>query len=177
MPHPYDFPGNWFHFIATTYGAWLPGDERGFRTRHHRLHVEGDYKNPPPREQFADIREGSKALLKQQPTVIASKWRPIVGDAVRKRLEELGAFVLCLSVSGQHVHVLAKIPVTVTPRIAMGYAKRCATYECKRHGWKGKLWATRAKELPVRDRTHQRNVYGYILAHEKEGAWVWKWQR
>jgi hypothetical protein len=40
----------WFHAIITTYGAWLDGDARGFRTRHHREHVEGDYKNPPPKE-------------------------------------------------------------------------------------------------------------------------------
>ena len=177
MPHPYDFPGNWFHIIATTYGAWLPGDERGFRTRHHRLHVEGDYKNPPPREQFADIRQGSKALLKQEPTIIGNKWRPIVGDAVRKRLEELGAFVLCVSVSGQHVHVLVKLPFGCKPKTFLTLAKRHATYECKRRGWKGKLWALRGKVLRIRDRAHQRNVYHYILAHEKEGAWVWKWQR
>ena len=38
----------WFHCIGGTYGSWLPGDPRGFRTRHHREHVEGDYRNPPP---------------------------------------------------------------------------------------------------------------------------------
>ena len=38
----------WFHVTAHTYGAWLAGDARGFRTRHHREHVEGDYKHPPP---------------------------------------------------------------------------------------------------------------------------------
>ena len=37
----------WFHIVLTTYGSWLYGDERGFRTRGHREHVEGDYKRPP----------------------------------------------------------------------------------------------------------------------------------
>jgi hypothetical protein len=40
---------DWYHVTGSTYGAWLPGDPRGFRTRHHRQHVEGDYKDPPPR--------------------------------------------------------------------------------------------------------------------------------
>ena len=43
---PEDF--SWYHVVLTTYGAWLPGDPRGFRTRHHREHVPGDYKAPPP---------------------------------------------------------------------------------------------------------------------------------
>jgi hypothetical protein len=40
--------GAWYHIMLTTSGDWLYGDARGFRTRHHREHVEGDYKNPPP---------------------------------------------------------------------------------------------------------------------------------
>lgn len=38
---------DWYHIMCHTYGTWLPGDPRGFRTRHHREHVEGDYKSPP----------------------------------------------------------------------------------------------------------------------------------
>ena len=37
----------WYHVVLSTYGSWLYGDKRGFRTRHHREHVDGDYKNPP----------------------------------------------------------------------------------------------------------------------------------
>jgi hypothetical protein len=33
--------------MGHTYGTWLPGDPKGFRTRHHREHIEGDYKKPP----------------------------------------------------------------------------------------------------------------------------------
>ena len=37
----------WRHVVISTHGNWLPGDPRGFRTRHHLEHVEGDYRNPP----------------------------------------------------------------------------------------------------------------------------------
>jgi hypothetical protein len=30
-----------YHVILATCGAWLFGDARGFRTRHHGKHVEG----------------------------------------------------------------------------------------------------------------------------------------
>ena len=43
----------WFHCTSHTYGAWLHGDERSFRTRHHREHKIGDYKNPP----LSEIRD------------------------------------------------------------------------------------------------------------------------
>jgi hypothetical protein len=45
---------NWYHCMFHTYGAWLPGDHRGFRTRHHKKHIEGDY-NHPPEEDFSAL--------------------------------------------------------------------------------------------------------------------------
>ena len=169
--------GFWIHFVATVYGAWLYGDPRGFRTRHHREHVEGDYKNPPPTGKYDSQLRRSLASLKQPPVVLSSPWRPVIGSAVRDRLQKLGAFVLCLAQGGQHHHMLAKLPLGVKPRIWMGLAKKHAAFEAKGQGWKGKLWAKRGKEIRVKDRTHQLNVYYYILDHEKEGAWVWKWER
>ena len=84
----------WYHIIVTTYGAWLDGDARGFRTRHHREHVEGDYKSPPPRELYAERRQRSLDLLKQAVVSIAPEWRPIIGAALVERLQTLGGFVL-----------------------------------------------------------------------------------
>src|SRR5436190_1901454 len=69
----------WFHITTHTYAAWLPGDPRGFRTRHHREHVEGDYKNPPPPGKYADRLARSKKLLTQEPVKLAPEWRPMVG--------------------------------------------------------------------------------------------------
>ena len=60
-----DIDGRWHHCIATTYGAWLPGDDFGFRTRHHREHVEGDYRNPPPPGAHQQLLSRSRRLLKQ----------------------------------------------------------------------------------------------------------------
>jgi hypothetical protein len=172
-----DMEGCWIHFVETVYGAWLYGDARGFRTRHHREHVEGDYKNPPPIGKYTAQQRRSVESLKQEPVVLAPEWRPIIGSAVRDRLQDLGAFILCLAQSGQHLHLLAKLPIAVDPRTWMGLAKKHSAFEAKSQGWEGKLWGKRGKEVRVRDRAHQLNVYGYILDHEKEGAWVWVWKR
>jgi len=162
----------WYHIINTTYGAWLLGDPRGFRTRHHREHVEGDYKNPPVSGAYdAELRR-SQLLLKQPPVVVPAQLRPVLGAAIREKLEAHGALVLCMSVSGQHVHTLAKVQ-RYHARDLMGVAMKHAWYELRDQGWSGKLFAKRGKELTIKDRAHQLNVYHYILRHAQQGAWVW----
>ena len=56
---PHEFEGRWYHCVSTTYGAWLYGDARGFRTRHHRRHVDGDYKHRPPADSYTHTRATS----------------------------------------------------------------------------------------------------------------------
>jgi len=167
----------WFHLTTHTYGAWLYGDARGFRTRHHREHIEGDYKNPPPRGTYDTQRECSQRLLKQDPVVLTPEWLPIFGDAVRDKLQRLGAQVLCVSMSSTHAHVLAKMLPGPIPRQWLGMAKKHANFIGKEHGWTGKLWAVRSKVIPVNDRSHQLNALNYIRDHIREGAWVWDFQR
>jgi REP element-mobilizing transposase RayT len=172
---PYDFPGAWYHIIGTAYGAWLYGDPRGFRTRHHREHVEGDYKNPPPTGLHDWKKQRSKRLMKQEEVRFPSNLRSVIGTALRERLELEGIFVLCLAVAEQHVHLLVKLPLEADPRWFMGLAKKHASFELKEHQWQGKVWGKRGKELRIRNRSHQQNVYLYILRHESQGAYVWKW--
>jgi len=172
-----DIDGRWYHCIATTYGAWLHGDPRGFRTRHHREHVEGDYKSPPLPGAHEAILERSRRLLTQPPVRIPEDWRPIIGTAVREKLVRKNGFVLCLAVASQHVHVLAKLPDTAAPRFWMGLARKHTTFESRSRGWQGKLWGKRGKEITVRDRRHQLAVYRYILEHVDQGAWVWDWMQ
>ncbi|MFO0851975.1 MAG: hypothetical protein U0871_25920 [Gemmataceae bacterium] len=163
----------WFHCTTHTYGAWLYGDPRGFRTRHHREHVEGDYKHPPPRGMYDGQLQRSKKLLKQPPVVLSREWRPVVGAALVERLLGLKARLLCLSCGGQHVHFLAQMPPGEVPREWTGLAKKHAWFAARDRGWVGKLWAVRGKVIPISDRRHQLNTYRYILDHTAEGAWVW----
>src|SRR5215218_2149129 len=95
----------WFHCVVSTYGVWLYGDPRGFRTRHHREHVEGDYKNPPPPGTYADKYERSKESLKQDPVRLTPEFRAVVGAALRERLVGLGAQVIAVAMSATHAHI------------------------------------------------------------------------
>src|SRR2546430_1609317 len=37
-----------YHCTGSTYGTWLRGDPRGWRSSKHHVHVDGDYKKRPP---------------------------------------------------------------------------------------------------------------------------------
>src|SRR5258707_1081254 len=66
---------DWYHIMCHTYGTWLPGDPKGCRTRHHREHVEGDYKNPPPKGKYDGLWARSKRLMKRDPVYLSSEQR------------------------------------------------------------------------------------------------------
>lgn len=161
----------WLHVVLTTYGNWLPGDQRGFRTRHHRRHVAGDYKNPP-QEDFSRLHSQSSTQLTCPSAQIPKDYREIVGIALVERLQLLGGFVLAAAVSNTHIHMLIKVP-DHEARHWIGLAKKHAWFEIRDTGWKEKLWAKRGKIQPIQSRSHQRNCFAYILRHIYEGAWVW----
>lgn len=162
----------WYHIVLTTYGAWLDGDSRGFRTRHHREHIEGDYRTPPPSGCYEEREQRSRNSLGQPSVILPEAMRAVIGSALRERLENLGATVICISVAGQHVHLLAKMPLGQARRWS-GLAKAHAWHVVRGQGWSKKLWAKRGHEKPITDRRHQLNTFHYILAHADEGAWTW----
>src|SRR5688572_7244370 len=99
----------WFHLIFTTYGAWLPGDPRGFRTRSHRDHVEGDYDSPPEPDIYDGLHQASEFRQAQPSTTIAAEFRPLIGEALRDRLQQEGGEVIAVACGGQHAHVLVQL--------------------------------------------------------------------
>ena len=77
---------NWVHCTGSTYGSWLRGDPRGCRARHHREHVEGDYKNRPPPGAYDELFQRSKSLMKR--TGVRLSWEARV-HACRTMVEAL----------------------------------------------------------------------------------------
>ncbi len=163
----------WFHVVLTFYGNWLPGDSRGFRTRNHRTHIEGDYKNPPPAGLYDGLLYYIEKHLAQDAVVLISTQQEIVGIAIKERLEGLGAEMEALAIASTHVHYLAKYPVEKY-RQWTGLAKKHTWFVLRDHGFNQELWAKRGKELRIRDESHWENSRSYIIAHRNEGAWIWE---
>ncbi len=189
---------NWWHCIGSTYGHWLRGDPRGWRTRHHREHVEGDYHHPPPPGTGADLLRGAQTAMQRPAVSLSVVERELVCVAMVERLLKLNVEVVVWVVTATHYHGLARFyPLAIQgpgmampglckanalqdgrdpwPRHALGLAKKHASHRLRENGsvHVGGIWAVRSKLEPIRDRQHQLAVVGYVRAHRDEGGFVW----
>ena len=131
---------DWYHSTAHTYGTWLRGDPRGWRARHHREHVEGDYKRPPPTGKYDALHEYSKSLMKRDPVKLDDA--PICTFVLERFVERLQEFHIPVPVAcfdGIHAHALVQCREH-NPRIVVGIAKQYATAQLKRR-WNAYLEA------------------------------------
>jgi REP element-mobilizing transposase RayT len=166
-------PGKrWYHVTFSTYNSWLPGDPRGFRSKHHRIHSSGDHRNPPPKGEHAGLHAHAKAIS-GRPVILETAQRITVGKAVVQNLLKHGHDILVISVSAMHVHTLAQLSEDLQQaKDAVGFAKLSASIRIK-DDVPGQVWARGCKPKPIRDEIHHRNTFGYICRHLDEGAWVW----
>ncbi|MCH8151158.1 MAG: hypothetical protein IH830_02150 [Planctomycetes bacterium] len=179
----------WYHIVGSTYGSWLPGDPRGWRSRHHREHVEGDYKNPPPPGKDHRRHVRSKSLMKREPVVLTFHQRELVCRTMIEALRFHHVEVKELSVSATHFHVLAGFTsvghtaqikhISDPPRHYVGIARSRSSRALSDVGLvqRGGLWAKRTKIVPISDPSHFHSVVEYVRRHADEGAIVWSLPR
>lgn len=165
----------WYHVNGNTYGTWLPGDKRGWRSRHHKVHVDGDYKAPPPVGKYDELRRRAEAAMPQPPVFLDQQQRELAGPALVEMLLQQEAELLALSLDAVHFHLLARFG-QVPPRPVIGRAKKHAYHILHDAGHTGSAWAKRCRVLPITDRAHQVNVFDYILRHGENGAWTWSFK-
>ncbi len=165
---------DWYHCNGNTYGTWVRGSELGYRERHHRKHVVGDYKHRPPVDRDERLRERSRRLMRQAPVFLTDHQARLAGTAMVRRLLQREVELLALAVNAYHFHLLGRFP-DHRPRYYVGLAKQYAAYMLTRdQELKAPIWAKRCRCLPIADRKHQVNVYSYVLEHEEKGpCFLW----
>jgi hypothetical protein len=162
------------HGIIHYFGQWISGDERGFRSTHHKIHSSGDYKHPPPRHEHEGLRLWVKSHLSQKPVVLAPQEFPLLAGAFIFKLIKEGSSVRCLSCGPTHMHVLYDSQAA-DAKDEIGRAKQYASLKLETRP--GRIFA---KDCDVEEVTleHARQLWKYILAHErKEGAYIWRYDR
>ena len=164
----------WWHVIISTHKSWLPGDPRGFRSRDHKIHSSGDYKNPPPEGEHKPLHDFHRAKV-GDPVVIPEEQRETVGRAILEKLRKLKYRVLAISVAATHSHWLVELPEDEKEvRQLVGQCKTKSSHAI-REQVPGRVWAGRGKFIPIEDREHQLNTYHYIL--NQKDAWIWDFQK
>jgi hypothetical protein len=203
MPHPLtpiaDAWNGWYHINGNTYGTWIRGDQRGWRARHHREHVEGDYKNPPPPGAYARERALSQKLM-SAPVRLSPEARTLACSELVASLKHQEIEVIACGVDDHHYHALARFelpkPTALKPtgsnpwastrnqpiyayiRHVVGLAKSRSSRALSTADLvpEGGAWAKRFKITAIRDREHQVRVFEYILDHGGRGAATWSFR-
>ena len=162
----------WHHVNGNTYGTWLHGNRRGWRSRHGRDNCVGDYKNPPPDGMYDRLEDYSRRVMTGEPVILTPDQRAAACGAMIEKFASCGVTVLALSMGAKHYHILAHFPDTRV-RHWVGLAKKYASYILSELDLPGRVWARKCRPLPIRDRSHQVNTFEYILAHRQQGSCVW----
>jgi REP element-mobilizing transposase RayT len=163
----------WRHCVIGTFNSWLPGDPRGFRSKDHKVHSSGDYKNRPPVDEHAGLYQYSKSIS-GAPVIIPRQLREVVGERILEKLRTLNYQVLAIAVAGMHAHFLVELPDAIADvRHIVGQCKSVSSHAI-RDQLPGRVWAHRGKFTLVDDAQHQRNTFRYIL--DQEDAWIWSYK-
>jgi len=188
----------WYHCMGNTYGTWLPGDPRGFRTRYHRQHIEGDYKNPPPPDAHESHRRISGRNLGHTVVKLNTEARSV---ACRQFCESLMAHEIQIAefaIDAVHFHLLARFEPALIPsadpgtpevpglrgnetkkrasaeddppRHFVGLAKSSATHALKSKGFvrPGPVWGVRWKIIPIEDERHFEYLRSTYLPNHRK---------
>ena len=100
----------------TTYGTWLPGDERGW------VHHRNSGIQPPDSQRAAQARK----LMKACPVRLSDKQREIASETIRASCRAKGWHVHALNVRSNHVHIVLNA-ADQGPERAMSFLKAWAS--------------------------------------------------
>jgi hypothetical protein len=162
----------WRHFTINTHGTWLHGDPRGFRSREHRIHSSGDYKNPPPPGEHFLLYEHERRVCRDEVTT-PHDLKCVVGRALIEYFLGEKFRILCLAVAKVHTHGVVELPCDLRKvRQIIGQAKHHASRRVINR-IPGSLWSDGGKFVPVLDDGHLRAAYEYDLYEQGPSAWTW----
>ena len=161
-----------FLITWTTYNSWLPGDERGFRTRKKKKWLP-----PPPRyakdaevtydpERFKWLRrhyDGRKRVK------LDRHQKETVMEVILQTIREFCPGRAVVSVGETHTHILVELGGKVTVSKFCNYGKGRSARKLLAMGHKGKLWG-RGYHTQHIESSEWNTVRNYILRHSDENA-------
>ena len=152
--------------------SWLPGDERGFRSRKHRIHSSGNYKRKPPVEEHQHLRE-YHAARSRKPVSLALVARIEIARAFILKAQSLNIRIIAFTVSERHAHALVEAPKSYSElKKVIGKCKQRASYEVRAF-LPGTVWSQGLKSERIRNKGHLHNTYDYLREKQEAGTVVW----
>jgi hypothetical protein len=172
--------GKWWLITWTTYGSWIPGDERGFCTRKMNEYI------PPPKrfarpgestydpDEFVELRESVQDKM-DEPVFLKASECSVVEQALKHELESIEIIPAIMSVGKSHVHLLAKFDrLKIKPTV--GRLKAAATRALNTNCFTGKRpWTKNSHMKSKPTKKEFINAFHYVQRHVNEKCLVHVW--
>ena len=111
----------------TTYGTWLPGDDRGYVSRGKILG-----KNEA-------LHRANIERLKSRVVKLSRQEQEVVRRAILSRAESLRQKIYAIMVHSNHVHIVAQ-RISKSIEMVVSYYKNSARLALRANGFTGRLW-------------------------------------
>ncbi len=170
----------WWLITWTTYGSWLPGDPRGFRTRRAQEYV------PPPKryarrgEQAYDAKRYASRYAQardrtEESAPLTRKQQRIIVPTIIAEIDAIPIVSAIASIGPTHVHWLGRFDEHEI-RPTVGRVKAAATRSLNAAGFDGKRpWSKNCHlESKPTDQVF-RSAFVYVRRHIDEGCLIHIW--
>lgn len=172
----------WWLLTSTTYGTWLPGDERGFvgRVLEHRpedkpqLRQEHDQPGTPYDLYIPKLKAVSTRLMKAKPVWLTADQAQVVLAQFQETATYRGWLLAAASVMANQVHLVvaadAKVLTDQLLRDFKSYASRALNRQWPRtERW----WTTSGSRRSLADESAQHHGIRYtIRQHNFLASWL-----
>jgi REP element-mobilizing transposase RayT len=152
MPPPLGYLITW-----TTYGAWLPGDQRGW--------VEDDV----PGIQAADsVRQTvARVQMTEEPVLLSEAQRALVEATIRDHCALRQWHLHAVNVRSNHVHVV--VSASLPPEQVMNQFKAWCSRRLSEQFGRRKTWWTRHGSTKwINEEVYLHNAIRYVLVLERQ---------
>ena len=167
----------WF-LTWTTYGSWLPGDERGYvggapdDTGQIVLHNRPQTPSAPPNPA---LRQAAEAQLKSPPIVLHLPQAEALFQQLVETTAHRGWLLIAVGMMGTHIHALVGVPGDPDPEKILGDLKAYGTRRLNR-GWaqppSASWWTTGGSTRKLPDPRAIPAVVQYIR-HQESPLLIW----
>jgi REP element-mobilizing transposase RayT len=144
----------------TTYGTWLPGDERGWVDK-HESGSSRPYRPPDHRKNAL-----AKSRMAEPPVTLTLQMRLIADRAIRETCDYRAWIIHALNVRTNHVHIAITAP-HVTPGDAMGDLKAYATRALNGLGRRKHWWTEDGSKHYLNDPRSLEAAIRYVQDQDK----------
>ena len=134
----FDFNGFVYALVtSTTYGNWLPGDERGF--------VDGSEQNvygTPYRKAEPELKRYATELLKSETVFLDRKQAETILVQWQKETRKLDWHLFVVAVMSNHFHLVVAAPQDTDKAALLNRFKSRASFALNKHFGKRTWWTS-----------------------------------